>query len=237
MELNNVYNMDCVEGMQQMEDASVDLIIADPPYVIAREGNFHTMNRAGTDFGEWDYDFDNEPYLTESYRLLKPGGSLLTFNDFKKATTVYDITEKLGFEYKDTLVWKKTNPIPRNRDRRYVPDVEMVQWYIKPGNAWTFNRQQETYESSVISFPVEGGTNSTRFHPTQKPEKLVEYFIRMHSNKGDIVLDPFMGSGTTAVAAINQKRHFFGFERNETYFLKLQDRLKREERKPKGLFI
>ena len=107
--------------------------------------------------------------------------------------------------------------MPRNRDRRYVPDVEMIIWFVKPGK-WTYNRQNSKYESSVISIPSESGGGYKRFHPTQKPQKLIEYLIKIHSNKGDLILDPFMGSGTTAICSIKNSRNFIGFELEEEYF-------------------
>ena len=113
--------------------------------------------------------------------------------------------------------------MPRNRDRRYVPDIEMIIWFIKPGK-WTYNRQNSKYESSVISIPSESGGGYKRYHPTQKPLKLIEYLIKIHSNKNDLVLDPFMGSGTTAISSIKTGRNFIGFELEEKYY---NDSLKR----------
>lgn len=221
-ELNNIYNQDAVLGLKQIQEESINLIVADPPYVISKESNFHTMKdrknaRTGTNFGEWDIDFDNSQWITESFNVLKPGGSLIVFNDFKKASVVVDIATKAGYIYKDTLIWKKTNPMPRNRDRRYIPDVEMLIWFVKPGK-WTYNRQNEKYESSILPFAVESGGGFKRYHPTQKPVKLIEYLLSIHSNDGDIVLDPFMGSGTTAIAAMNTNRNFIGFELDKNYY-------------------
>lgn len=221
-ELNNIYNQDAVLGLQQIQEKSIDLIVADPPYVISKESNFHTMKdrknaRTGTNFGNWDIDFDNAPWITESFRTLKPGGSLIVFNDFKKSSIVVDIATSAGYVYKDTLIWKKTNPMPRNRDRRYIPDVEMLIWFVKPGK-WTYNRQNEKYESSILPFAVESGGGFKRYHPTQKPVKLIEYLLSIHSNDGDVILDPFMGSGTTAIAAINTNRNFIGFELDKNYY-------------------
>lgn len=224
MEINNIYNIDCNKGMTKMikQNIKVDLIVADPSYVISKKSQFHTMKdrknpRKGTDFGKWDEEFNNKPWLKKSFDLLKKGGSLLVFNDFKKATEIIDYAQKLGFVYKDTLIWKKTNPMPRNRDRRYVPDVEMIIWFVKPGK-WTYNRQNSKYESSVIAIPSESGGGYKRLHPTQKPQKLIEYLIKIHSNKGDLVLDPFMESGTTAICSLKNNRNFIGFELEEEYF-------------------
>lgn len=232
MEINKIYNKNCILGINKMikENLKVNLIIADPPYVISKKSQFHTMKdrkkpRNGTDFGEWDKDFNNKPWIKKSFDVLDKGGSLLVFNDFKKATEIINYAQKVGFVYKDTLIWKKTNPMPRNRDRRYVPDVEMIIWLIKPGK-WTFNRQNQKYESSILPFASESGGAFKRYHPTQKPTKLIEYLIKLHSNENDLVLDPFMGSGTTAISAINTKRNFIGFELEKKYFDICEKRIK-----------
>ncbi len=224
MEFNRTYLYDCVEGINKLINSNVviDLVIADPPYVISRKSNFASMkdrknSRVGTDFGDWDKEFNNQQWLESIYKVLKPGGSLLVFNDFKKSSIIAEICQKLGFIYKDTIIWQKTNPMPRNRDRRYAPDIEMLQWYVKPGGNWVFNRQDSTMERSVLKFPSESGGGFKRYHPTQKPVKLIEYLISIHSNKGDIILDPFMGSGTTGVASMNSDRSFIGFDIDEKY--------------------
>lgn len=223
MQINNIYNEDCVSGMQKMKNEGlyVDLIVADPPYVISRDSGFSTMkdrknSRTGVNFGKWDENFDNKAWITESYEILNKGGSLIVFNDFKKASEIIDIATKVGYIYKDTLIWKKTNPMPRNIERRYVPDVEMIIWFVKKGK-WTFNRQNSKYETSVLTFPSESGGGFKRYHPTQKPVKLINYLIKIHSNSRDLILDPFMGSGTSAVSSIYCKRNFIGFEIDKDY--------------------
>lgn len=217
--IHDVYNVDCLEGLAKLH--TVDLVIADPPYVISRKSNFHTMPdrknaRTGTMLANWDSSFDNKPWITSAAKRLKHGGSLLVFNDWTKATIIGDICKTAGLIYKDTLIWEKTNPFPRNRDRRYVPNVEMIQWYVKPGK-WTFNRQSK-YEGCVLRFPSESGGGYKRYHPTQKPVKLLEYLIKVHSNEEDLIVDPFVGSGSTVVACRNIKRNCIGFEIDQIYY-------------------
>jgi len=217
---NQVYNMDCLDGLANV--ANVTLVIADPPYVISRQSNFHTMQdrtnpRTGTMLASWDLEFDNSAWISLAAKCLRVGGSLISFNAWSRATIIEKACVDSGLIYKDTLTWKKTNPMPRNRDRRYVPDVEMIQWYVKKGK-WTFNRQHKSYESCVLSFASESGGGFKRYHPTQKPVKLIEHLLRIHSNEGDLVVDPFMGSGTTAVACRNLNRKFIGFEVDHGYY-------------------
>ena len=231
--LNKIYNKDCVDGMDDLIQSGieVDLIVADPPYVISRESNFHTMKdrknaRTGTAFGKWDEEFDNNDWIKRSFSVLKDGGSLVAFNDFKKVSDIITIATKAGLEFKDVTVWEKTNPMPRNRDRRYVPSLEIMIWFVKKKKAkWTFNRQDSSYQSPVMRYPSESGGAFKRYHPTQKPVKLIEEIIKIHSNPGDLVLDPFMGSGTTAISAFNTGRSYIGFELDEKYFKILTSRI------------
>lgn len=223
--INKILNKNCIIGMDSLlrKHYVVDLIIADPPYVISKDSQFHTMKdrknpRTGTNFGTWDSEFNNKLWLKRAFKLLKNGGSLIVFNDFKKSSYLIEEAQKIGFEYKDTLIWKKTNPMPRNRDRRYVPSLEMMIWFVKK-DGWTFNRNfEETYESGVFEYASESGGGYKRIHPTQKPVKLIQRLIEIHSNPNDIVLDPFMGSGTTAIASIRSERRFIGFEIDKQYF-------------------
>lgn len=231
--MNKILNVDCVKGISDLiaGSVSVDLIVADPPYVISRDSNFHTMKdrknaRTGTSFGSWDEEFDNKPWIKKSFEVLKDGGSLIVFNDFKKISDIIEIAGDAGFEFKDVIVWEKTNPMPRNRDRRYVPSLEVMIWFVKKKKAkWTFNRQDVAYRSPVMRFASESGGGFKRYHPTQKPVKLIEELIKVHSNEGDLVLDPFMGSGTTAISAINTGRKYVGFELEKEYFDVLTTRI------------
>ena len=236
--MNKIHNMDNLIGMDQLilDGVNVNLIIADPPYVISKESQFHTMKdrknpRTGTTFGDWDEEFDNRPWIEKSFEVLKPGGSMIVFNDFKKISDVIQIATECGiiricgFDYKDSLIWHKSNPMPRNRDRRYVPAMEIMVWLVKPKAKWTFNRQDEKYETGLFNYPSESGGGFKRIHPTQKPVKLVKQLILIHSNEGDTVLDPFMGSGTTAVAAKESNRNYIGYEINTVYYEKSIERV------------
>lgn len=220
---NKIVNEDCVYGLKSVPDQVFDLILADPPYVISKPSQFGTMPdrknpRTGTNFGKWDTSFDNRSWLQSAFAKLKKGGSLLVFNDIKKISIIIDEAKNAGFEYKDTIIWNKSNPMPRNTSRRYVQDIEICIWFVKPGNTWTFNKIKKPYMSCVKKIPCESGGAFKRIHPTQKPLKLILELIKTHSNPGDLILDPFMGSGTTAIACIESKRDFFGFEIDPNYY-------------------
>lgn len=131
-----------------------------------------------------------------------------------------------GFEIKDLIRWKKTNAMPRNRDRRFITDYEVAVWAVKKGGKWTFNRLSDTYEIPEIlggltpkSEKLNGG------HPTQKPVYVMEWLLERLTNENDLILDPFMGSGSTGVACMNTNRKFIGIELDENYFNMANQRL------------
>lgn len=119
-------------------------------------------------------------------------GGMVIFNSWLNFRSIANACEDNGLTVKDVLRWEKNNPMPRNRDRRYIVDYEFALWVVKKGK-WTFNRQDEKYQRPKFVYPVPNGKK--RVHPTQKPVELMEELIKIHSNENDIVLDPFMGSG------------------------------------------
>lgn len=216
---NKLYLGDCIKRMAVMPRRGVDAIITDPPYNISRDNNFKTMGRAGIDFGEWDKDFDLVDWIKYCEPILKKGGNIVIFNDWKNMSYITNELENWGFEVKDLIRWKKTNAMPRNRDRRFITDYEVAVWAVKKGGKWTFNRLSDKYEIPEIvggitpkSEKINGG------HTTQKPVYVMEWLIERLTNKGDTVFDPFMGSGTTGVACNNLNRNFIGVEIDENYF-------------------
>jgi DNA modification methylase len=204
---------DCLEVMKSIPDNSVDLCLTDPPYNIARDNNFSTMGRAGIDFGEWDKGFDLFSYIDQVSRIIKKNGSFVVFNDWKNLGAIADYAEKQGFDTKDMIRLEKSNPMPRNRDRRYITDYECAIWFVKKGAKWTFNRQDSKYQRPKFVASIESG-----LHPTQKNLSLMENLVKIHSNQGDTVIDPFMGSGTTGLACKNLDRSFIGIEQDVNYF-------------------
>jgi site-specific DNA-methyltransferase (adenine-specific) len=211
---------DCLELLGTLEDKSIDLVLTDPPYNISKPNNFSTMGRAGIDFGEWDHNFDLFSYIDRVYQLLDKNGSFIVFNDWKNLGDISRYAEEKGFETKDIIRLEKSNPMPRNRDRRYIVDSEYAVWFVKKGAKWVFNRQDEKYERPKFTCGIEKG-----LHPTQKPLSMMEWLVKIHTNAGQTVLDPFMGSGTTGVAAVKLNRGFIGIELDEHYFEIAKDRI------------
>lgn len=207
---------DCLEVMDLLQvlhgDSFVDAVICDPPYNIAKDNNFTTMGRAGIDFGEWDKGFDLFSYIDKVFKLTEKDGSFVVFNDWKNLGDISKYAEKLGFMTKDMIRLEKSNPMPRNRDRRYITDFECAIWFTMPKAKWVFNRQNEKYERPRFVGSIEKG-----MHPTQKNLGLMEWLIKIHTNEQQTILDPFAGSGTTLVACQNTGRKFIGIEREEKY--------------------
>lgn len=211
---------DCLERFKEIPSGSADLVLTDPPYNIARENNFKTMGRAGIDFGDWDKGADLFSYIREAYRVLNKNGSFVVFNDWKNLGDIVKFSESLGFVTKDMLRLEKTNPMPRNRDRRYITDYECAIWFTMPKAKWIFNRQDPNYQRPKFVHSVQSG-----LHPTQKNLQLMEELVKIHSDEGNTIIDPFMGSGTTGVACRNLNRKFIGVELDLDYFNIAKERI------------
>ena len=206
----------------------VDAVITDPPYGVSRKNQlgFSNMGRSGMDYGEWDYNFNQREWIRLCAPLIKDGGSMIIFNDWKNFSFIVQELDKQGFSMKDVIRWVKPNPMPRNTNRRYVGDFELAIWAVKDGGKWTFNKPEGVSYLKPLYQCVSVGGGEKRIHPTQKPLKLIEDIIKVHTNEGDIVLDLFAGSATTAEACLKNNRIFIGSELDETYYKKAMERLK-----------
>ena len=178
-----------------------------------------------TDYGSWDSEFTMEKlnlFIQHFYRVLRPGGTCIIFFDIWKLSYLKEQLEDAKFKQLRFLEWIKTNPRPLNSSRNYLTNCrEIALLGVKKGSP-TFNG---SYDNAIYEFPIQGGKD--RFHPTQKSLPLFEELVQKHSNEGDLVLDCFSGSGTTAVAAINLNRGFIGCEANEEYYNKSMARLEK----------
>lgn len=220
-------NASCLDYLPTIESNSVDLILIDPPYEISRKTGFASGGgierfAVSMDFGKWDNTslalFD---IIAECHRILRSGGTMICFYDLWKITTLKDAMEMSKFKQLRFIEWLKTNPVPLNSKTNYLTNSrEIAISAVKQGGG-VFNSQ---YDNGIYKYPIchERG----RFHPTQKPLALIEDLMKKHSNPGDIVVDCFSGSGTTAHAAINLDRQFIGCELDKTYYKKSVERLK-----------
>jgi len=223
---NEKYKIYCDDAYNKIHEfnragIAVDHIITDPPYNISRNNNFSTMKSAkrnGIDFGEWDKDFDLTSWIKNYEKILSKNGSIIIFCSYRFIGKIIETLENNGLVVKDILEWRKSNPMPRNITRRYVQDTEFAIWAVKKGAKWTFNKPGDvSYLRSQFSSPVVAGKERTK-HPTQKSLTVMEQIIKIHTNPNETILDPFMGSGTTGVAALKNNRKFIGIEIDDKYF-------------------
>jgi len=174
-----------------------------------------------TNYGEWDNNFTMkilEQFINEYYRVLVNGGTLILFFDLWKITYLKELMEKAGFKQIRFIEWNKTNPQPLNSSVNYLTNCREVALCGIKKSKPTFN---SSYDNGIYNYPIQGGKN--KFHPTQKNLKLFEELIIKHSNKNDIILDTFLGSGTTAIACNNTNRYFKGCEVSNEYYKKILD--------------
>lgn len=172
-----------------------------------------------TDYGDWDKDFsikELEHFISEYYDKLRMGGTLIIFFDIWKITILKDLMEKYKFKQIRFIEWIKTNPQPLNQHINYLTNCREIALLGVKGGKPTFNSK---YDNAIYHFPLQGGKN--RFHPTQKSILLFEELIKKHSNEGDIVMDTFIGGGTTAIACKNTGRRFKGCEVSKEYYDKV----------------
>ena len=226
MELNKIYCMDALEFLKTIPDNSVDLVVTDPPYNVSQKQDLKINGRIiKKNFGDWDFGFNPAPILAELRRVLKPTGQIYVFCGTEQIPIyMQEFIEKWYF--RNLLVWYKTNPPPRLSKTNYVFANEYIVYAIKEKgkpSLSTFNfSSQTTMHNTFISGSLQGkerlkAENGTAIHPTQKPLAILKKLISTSSKEGDIILDPFMGIGSTAVACKELKRKYIGCELNSKY--------------------
>jgi len=224
----NLIHGDCIDILKKINNQSVHLVFTDPPYNLGhfmhnRKTNLKKMRENQFAYAGWDnvpYDEwlkDMDIFLRESSRILVKGGSLLVFMAIIKVESIIELAEKNGFYYKTTGIWHKTNPMPRNMNLHFINSTEAWIYFTYGSKTGTFNNKgklvHDFFETSLTT------QSEKRFgkHPTQKPIRLIDELVSLLSNEGDTVVDPFMGSGTTAVSCKKLNRSFIGIEQNIEY--------------------
>ena len=217
-------NADCIEQMKAMADKSVDLILTDPPYECENHGGGKAalaqrqlVKDKHIDFMSIGFDYDQ--VLTEFIRICRIP-NILMFCSNKQVSTLMSWFEQKHIPV-DLLVWSKTNPIPLCNGK-YLSDCEFIVYAHGKGAVFNNDCPYE-YKRKVYSSPIV--SNENRLHPAQKPVELLKRYILLHTMPGATVFDPFMGSGSTAIAAYNTERDFIGVETDITYFSISQQRL------------
>jgi len=217
---------DCFNYLSKIEDNSIDLILTDPPYDISKKSGFSSgklskFTQISIDFGYWDTEIDLDKLFKEYYRVLRKGGTLIIFYDIWKSNMIKDFANKYKFKQPRVGQWLKNNPVPVNSKINYLSNCsEYFFTFVKDKNA-TFNSE---YDNGIYNFPLCHGKERLE-HPTQKPLGLIKSLILKHSKEGDLVLDTFSGTGTTAVACIETDRRFICVERDEKYYQLSKSRL------------
>jgi site-specific DNA-methyltransferase (adenine-specific) len=231
-----LYNQNCLDALKQLEDESVDLILTDPPYNLGnfmrdRQTNLKQMREnffgnAGWDDMEYeDWVAHMHDFFEESHRVLKKKGAMIMFMALLRVETTVDIASKHKFYYKTTGIWHKKNPMPRNMNLHFINSTEAWLYFINNGKTGTFNNDGKAIHDFVETSVSPGNEKKYGGHPTQKPEALFEHFIQILSNEHDVVLDPFMGSGTAGVVAKRNNRNFIGVEINPEYYQRATARI------------
>lgn len=219
--INSIILGDCLDVLKNIESKSIDLVLTDPPYNISKKNNFSSMEiynkYRGMDFGEWDKEFNQTEWIDIVAPLLKDDANVVIFNSWQNIKEISDHLEKNGLTTKRILVLRKTNPMPVNRDRLFANSFEFIIWAVK--GKWTFNREKEI-ESGFFECKNNGETK----HPTEKQLKTIKELLNILSNEGQVILDPFAGSGTTAIACHDLRRNFICIEKQPEYHKIATDR-------------
>lgn len=224
----NIYNNDCLTVLRELEDKSVDLILTDPPYNLGnfmkdRQTNLKQMRSnffgaAGWDDLEYEeWVIGMEAFFKEANRVLKDKGAMIAFMSILRVETLVAVGQANGFYYKTTGIWHKTNPMPRNMSLHFINSTEAWIYFINNGKTGTYNNNGIALHDFIETSVTPGKEKKHGAHPTQKPESLFEHFVKVLTNPGDLVVDPFMGSGTAGVVAKKLNRNFIGCEINDTY--------------------
>jgi DNA modification methylase len=245
---NKIILGDCIEELKKLPDNSVDLIFADPPYNMQLQGDLWRPNQTKVDAvdDEWDkyesfehYDKFTTEWLKECKRVLKEDGTIWVIGSYHNIFRVGKIIQDLGFWILNDIIWMKTNPMPNFKGTRFNNAHETLIWASKNKNSSykfhyksmkAFNDDKQMRSDWYI--PICLGNeririNGEKAHSTQKPEELLYRIILSSSDVGDIVLDPFMGSGTTGAIAKKLRRKYIGFEKEKFYKKVAEDRIKK----------
>ena len=244
--LDRILKMDCVEAMRSLPDACVDMVFADPPYNLQLGGDLQRPDGSQVDAVDDDWDkFDNfaaydtftREWLAEARRILKPDGTLWVIGSYHNIFRVGAALQDEGFWILNDIIWRKSNPMPNFKGTRFTNAHETLIWAAKSEKArYTFHyRSMKTLNDELQMrsdwvIPICGGKerlklNGTKAHPTQKPEALLYRILLACTNPGDIVLDPFMGTGTTGAVAKRLGRDWIGCERDPIYCEVAEERI------------
>ena len=244
---NQIVNGDSLLELKKIPDESFDLIFADPPYNLQLKNKLIRPDRSKVDavIDDWDkfesfkkYDEFSIKWLKECRRILKKNGCIWVIGSYHNIFRLGTAIQDLGFWILNDVIWNKNNPMPNFRGTRFTNAHETLIWAAKDNKAkYTFNYQSlkclndDLQMRSDWHLPICNGAerlkkNGKKIHSTQKPESLLHRILLASSNKSDMILDPFLGSGTTATVAKKLGRNYYGIEKEKNYFNAAIERLK-----------
>jgi len=245
--LDKIVAGDCIAGMNALPAGSVDLVFADPPYNLQLGGDLSRPDNSQVDgvTEDWDqfdtmdaYDLFTHDWLKAARRILKPNGAIWVIGSYHNIFRVGAILQDQQFWIQNDIIWRKSNPMPNFRGTRFTNAHETLIWATKSEDSKpTFHYQAMKMMNDGVQmrsdwtlpictgFERIKGSDGKKAHPTQKPESLLHRVILSTSNPGDVIVDPFFGTGTTGAVAKKLGRHFIGFEMEEEYRIHAQRRL------------
>lgn len=225
-----LFNADCFKKLKDIPDNSINLILCDPPYNLANYStgnmNFDWRAEVNNDVAEWDEVTLNPADLVDEFkRVIKPDGNIFIFTSYNLIGKYHEVFDP-EFDTFQFMVWHKTNPIPNIRKSSFLNSCELIVCLWNKGHTWNFTKQNEMH--NFIESPICMGAERLKNpkHPTQKPVRILEHIIKIASNENDVVLDMFMGVGSTGVASLNLNRRFIGIELDKDYYKASVERLK-----------
>ena len=254
LQLDRVLPGDCVTALEKLPEHSIDLVFADPPYNLQLQNDLKRPDDSKVDAvnDDWDqfasfaaYDEFTRAWLTACRRVMKPDAALWVIGSYHNIFRVGTALQDLGFWILNDVVWRKTNPMPNFRGRRFTNAHETLIWAAREKSSrYTFNYEalkagnEDIQMRSDWTIPLCTGEErlkdgtGRKLHPTQKPESLIARAILSSTKPGDVVLDPFFGTGTTGAAARRLGRHYIGVEQDATYAARAQARCQAVEPLP-----
>ncbi|MBT3930693.1 MAG: site-specific DNA-methyltransferase [Rhodospirillaceae bacterium] len=249
---NVILKGDCIEQLSALADACIDVVFADPPYNLQLSGELTRPNNSRVDGvdDDWDkfddlaaYDEFSRAWLAEVHRVLTPNGSLWVIGSYHNIFRVGSALQDLGFWILNDVIWRKTNPMPNFRGRRFTNAHETMIWAAKSQKSkYTFNYEamkglnEDLQMRSDWLLPICNGNerikgeDGRKAPPTQKPESLLHRVVLASTRVGDVILDPFFGSGTTGAVAKQLGRDFIGIERDPDYIAVAEKRIAQTRR-------
>lgn len=257
MEINRIYLGNCIGVLSRdIEKGSVDLIFADPPYNLSGNGlkwkgnktggDWYMMNEAWDKMSAPEYLQFTKEWIDACFRVLKDSGSIYISCTYHNIAEIMIALKQSGFKINNVITWQKTNAMPNMTKRVFTHSTEFIVWGVK-GRKWIFNyedlkkinpdKQKDgslKQMRDVWMLPLVQGKERLRngsnraLHPAQKPEEMLKRIILASSKKNDLVLDPFLGSGTTAVIAKRLDRNWIGIENNHIYLKAAKERIGKE---------